>query len=241
LKASSRRGTSLVVNYFGLSELKGAKMRVLASLTFVVVTLVSCNSTYAADFCVTPDALGAAAQASMIFTGKIRDVGKSASSGFIVSFQTETWWVGTPTPQVRVLWRTNIPGCEYFPVGDVGERYLVYADPATIKTAARDMLPEVTILNRTSKLPLDSMTEFGTFRASDKSALISARPALNRNDASKEIEVLRILSECACLSSASLLSCPDLTLTSKHLMTDKVAGPRSFECCICLRRKLRFF
>lgn len=219
-------------------------MRALASIMFVVITLVCCSSTYAADFCVTPDALGAAAQASMIFTGKITDValaGKS-SSEFIVSLQAETWWKGTPTPEVRVLWRTNIPGCDYFPVGDVGERYLVYADPPTIKGAARDMLPEVTILNRTSKLPLAStLAEFGTFRASDKSALISARPALNRNDASKEIEVLRVLRECTCLSSASLLSCPDLTLASKHLMTDEAGGPRSFECCICLRRKLKFF
>jgi hypothetical protein len=221
-------------------------MRALASLTFVVITLVSCSSTYATDVCITPDALGAAAQASMIFTGKITDValtGKSVSSEFIVSLQAETWWNGTPTPEVRVLWRTNIPGCDYFPVGDVGERYLVYADPATtIKGAARDMLPEVTILNRTSKLPLDStLAEFGTFHASDKSALISARPVLDRNDASKEIEVLRVLRECACLSSASLLSCPDLTLASKHLMTDEAGGPGSFECCICLRRKLKFF
>src|ERR1700752_5408979 len=135
-------------------------MRALSYLTFVVITLVSCSSTYASDFCVPPDALGAATQASMIFTGKITDVvlmGKSASSEFIVSLQAETWWNGTPTPEVRVLWRTNIPGCDYFPVGYVGERYLVYADPAIIKAgAAKDMLPEVTILNRTSKLPLAS-------------------------------------------------------------------------------------
>lgn len=182
----------------------------LLTMTFVFAGLIlSGRSVNAATYCVGSGFSHGVANAEMIFTGKIIKVeqiqaGIAPPGTYFVTFKVETSWKGKPADEVRVLWRSISIDCPYLPVGDVGEDYLVYADPS--RSTTRDRFPEVTVFNRTSRLPANRKPESYLIDDWSKQPRISPQPELNRADASNDVELLRTLRVCGCLSSSDLLS-----------------------------------
>ena len=200
----------------------------LLRVTFVLAGLILVGqSVHAASLCVTPDASGAFATAEMVFTGKITKVERdkthtATADKYIVTFTVETWWKGKPSDEVRVAWwSTAFFDCDYLPVGDVGEDYLVYADPSISTTTVQP--PNVTGLNRTSRLPANRKPESFVLEDWTKQPRISRTPELNRADASGDIELLRVVRACGCLGTAPSES-------------ERVSA-----CKVCLRGRLKPF
>ena len=214
------------------------------TLVFAVLILLS-ESAYAATFCVTSGFGQGAAVAEMIFSGKITKVQRVETSNvvageYVVTFKVDTWWKGKPTHETRVLWRPSMDEeCPFLPVGEVGEDYLVYTDPSRNNTA-RDQLPEVTVLNRTSRLSPNLKFESVGINDWSKQTRISPTPTLNRADGSDDIKLLLVLRECGCLSISHLP--PPL---DSHRLTSIQANCREAEvvseCQACLRRRLKPF
>ena len=214
-------------------------------MTFVFAGLMLLSrSAYAADLCGTPDFAQAVDGAEVIFSGKITKIERAqtratAVGEYVVTFKVETSWKGTPSHEMRVLLRSTVMTCPFLPVGEVGEDYLVYADPSEDNTK-RDQLPEVTIFNRTGKLPATLKSESVVIKDWNKQPLISPRPILNRADASDDVELLLALRECGCLSITHLpppLDSPRLTSLGAN------SGEREgmSACQTCLRRTLKPF
>ena len=211
----------------------------LLSLMFVFASLILLSRPVnAATFCITPEVVGATARAEAIFSGKITKIEQvqtnTVSAGtYFVTFKVETWWKGKPSHEMRVLWRSSILDCPYLPVGEVGEDYLVYADPS--KSTTREQFPEVTVFNRTSRLPANQ-TSVNVEINWDNQPRISQTPELNRADASNDVELLRILRTCGCLpTSLSDSQLPTLTLS------DSPEAETVSTCKTCLRWRLKPF
>ena len=108
-------------------------MRSYAPATVVLTIFLFLNTpVFAADHCITPDVLQAFARAKLVFSGKILNVTPVAqdsrsrtASDYVVSFEVEKWWKGSGSERVSVVWHTSLFGCDYFPVGEIGENYLV--------------------------------------------------------------------------------------------------------------------
>jgi hypothetical protein len=212
------------------------KQRLLL-LTFVFAGLILLSRPiYAASFCITPDITWAAARAEVIFSGRITKVepveaSPAAAGDYFVTFKVETWWKGTPSPEMRVLWRTSVQYCPLLPVGEVGEDYLVYAEPS--RSTSKAQFPEVTTFNRTSRLPANWKPESFFINDWKIKTQISPGPELNRADASDDMKVLRILRACGCLPAAHFSP------------LDKYPIPREVDaastCGTCWRSMLRPF
>lgn len=161
----------------------------LLSLTFLFAGLIlSSRSIYAVDLCMTPDFARAVDRTEVIFSGKITNIERvqnstAAAGDYIVTFKVETWWKGTPSHESRVLWQSSVWDCPFVPVGEVGEEYLVYGDPSKNNTTG-NQFPEVTIFNRTSKVPANLKTE---------SILINELEQTNPNQPEADIESRRCL------------------------------------------------
>jgi hypothetical protein len=217
----------------------------LFSLTFVLAGLILLSrSGYAADFCVAPDFASAVDSAEVIFSGEVVNVeriqsGTTEAAESVVTFKVETWWKGTPAREMRVLWRSEVVGCPWFPAGDVGEHYLLYADRSKNNTN-RDPLPEVTIFNRTSRLPINRRSESVLIPDWSRQPLVSPNPALNRSDASNDIKLLLALRHCECLSISHLPP----PLDSESLMSSEANSKQADEssaCQACLKKRLKPF
>lgn len=214
-------------------------------MTFGLAGLILLTrSAYAADFCVAPDFASAFDGAEVIFSGEITNVeqvqsGATEAADYVVTFNVETWWKGTPVHEIRVLWRSKVVGCPWFPVGEVGEHYLLYADPSK-NDRITNQLPEVTIFNRTSRLPLTRRPESVSIADRSIQSLLSADPALNRADASNDIKLLLALRQCECLSISHLPPPLDSQrLTSIQGNSKQAEG--SSACQACLRTRLKPF
>jgi hypothetical protein len=226
-------------------------MRSSAVRLIVVLTifLFLSNPAFAADLCITPDVLDAFAQAKLVFAGKIlkvkpvlQDSASGSALDYVVSFEVEKWWKGTGPQQVNLVWRSSMLECSYLPVGEIGEKYLVYADPLTTASLGSESVAEITIFNRTSKLVLkrDLHPTSPTNFASQVS--LDAKPKLNRADATEDVKVLSVLTRCMCVSSDSPAGCIDSSLSSGYPMPAGIQqSSRSSKCCECLRRSLRPF
>jgi|GEM_PF-2360401 len=220
----------------------GSSTSTVVLTIFLFLNSLAC----AGDFCLTPDVLEAFARAKLVFSGKIlnitpvtQDRGSRTDLDYVVTFEVEKWWKGTGSQQVSVVWRSSTPGCSYFPVGEIGESYLVYADPLTTHLGS-ESVAEVSVLNRTSKLLLRRDQSSSTNFASQVS--VNAKPTINRTDASEDIKVLNVVTRCECVSSDSGPACIDSSLSSGNQMpADIRASSQSSECCQCLRRNLKPF
>ena len=219
--------------------------RRLFSLTFVLAGLILLSrSAYAAGFCLTSDFAQAIDRAEVIFSGEITSVEQVQSSTttageYVVTFKVETWWKGTPAHEMRVLWRSAVVGCPWFPVGEVGEHYLLYADPSK-NNSSMNQFPEVTIFNRTSRLVASRRSENVAIHDWGKQTTISPNPELNRADASNDIKLLLALRQCDCLSIGHLPPPLDSQrLTSIQPNSRPVEGVSA--CQTCLRRRLKPF
>ena len=213
----------------------------LTSLTLVFVALILFSrSANAASFCVTDDFFPAAHRAEVIFSGKIMSVepvqSKTAATGeYLVTFRVETWWKGNSSHEMRVLWRSSVLDCPFLPVGEVGEDYLVYADPKR-----GDNFLEVTLFNRTSRLPANLKPESFVLNDRAQPIRISPRPTLNRADASDDIKLLRALGGCSCIWNSQS---PPL-LDSWQLPSgeaDSRDAERVSTCKSCMRVRLKAF
>jgi len=176
----------------------------LLTVTFVFAVLILLSrSVYAASLCVEPGLAHGVASAEMIFTGKITKIEQVQTSTvpagtYFVTYKVETWWKGRPSHEVRVVWRSNsVFDCPYLPVGEVGEDYLVYTDPS--RSTTREQFPEVTVFNRTSRLPANRQLESFLIDDWRTQTRINPNPELNRADASDDVKLLRVLRACGCL------------------------------------------
>jgi hypothetical protein len=176
--------------------------------------------------------------AELVFKGKItkveRDHTHPPAEVYIVTFKVETWWKGKPSPEVRLSWwSTAFFDCDYLPVGNVGEDYLVYADPSRSKRKVK--IPEVTVFNRTSRLPANLKPESFAFEEWSKQPRISRTPELNRADATGDIELLRVIRVCGCLSTS-----PDDSSEPPSVQPNS-RGTEVSACQACLRTRLKPF
>jgi hypothetical protein len=217
----------------------------LFSLSFVLASLILLTqSASAADFCVAPDFASAVESAEAIFSGEITNVegvqsGTTEAAEYVVTFLVETWWKGTPAHEMRVLWRSKVVGCPWFAVGEVGEHYLLYADVSK-NNSISNQLPEVTIFNRTSRLPVNLSSESVLITDWSVHPLLSPDPALNRADASDDIKLLLALRQCECLSLSHLPPPLDSQrLTS--IQRNSQQARRSSACQACLKRRFKPF
>ena len=214
----------------------------LLSLTFLFAGLIlSSRTVYAVDFCITPDFAQAVDRAEVVFSGKITNIepaqSRTAVAGeYVVTLKAETWWKGKPVHETRVLWRSSLLNCPFLPVGEVGEDYLVYADPSKNEPPG-NQFPEVTIFNRTSRLP--SNPESVLIDDWSRQTRLSPNPTLNRADASNDIKLLRTVRECDCLTISHLP--PPLASLSLTSQPDSREGEGVSTCQTCLRRRLKPF
>jgi len=230
-------------------------MKSRISATFIVAFLLTCGSAAGAGFCLVPEVPEAVDRAEAVFSGKIVDFvavrkdnsnSPSSSSEYIVKFEIEEWWKGSASSELLLLWRPEVFGCSHYAVGEIGERYLVYAESPKSQAVGRGRLLEITALNRTSKLPartqIFSQSDSGNGRRK-RLKIVYIAPELDRNDASNDIEVLRQIKGCACLLPYFLPTCMDSTWTLRQPRPDGVysSSTAASSCCACLRRKLRSF
>jgi hypothetical protein len=217
--------------------------RRILSLTLVSAGLIlSCRSISATGLCVIPDFAGAAAEAEVIFSGKITNVERVQSSTapageYIVTFKVETWWKGKSSPYIRVLWQSSVPECDFLPVGEVGEDYLVYGD-ARIRTDA-GKFSAVSPFNRTSRLPANRKAENVVIGDWSKQARISQTPILNRADGTDDVKLLNALRVCGCLSTSSVTPLDFERPPSIKPNSRQAAGVSA--CQTCLRGRLKPF
>ena len=171
-----------------------------------------------------------------------QDNGSRTASDYVVRFEVEKWWKGIGSQQVSVVWRSSMLECSYFAVGEIGENYLVYADPLTTTHLGSEGLAEVTVLNRTSKLLLRRELDQSSLTTFAPRMLVDSKPTINRGDASEDIKVLSVLTQCMCVFSDSGPACVDLSLSSGYQVPAELrSSSRSSECCKCLRRNLKPF
>lgn len=225
-------------------------MKFWISVTFIVGYFLMCGSASGAAYCGVPVVTEAVDRAEAVFSGRIVGIVKvgkndassqSVSSESIVTFEIEEWWKGVEHRELRVLWRPEILGCSYFPVGEIGERYLVYADSHKSDVVGEDRLLEITILNRTSKIPRteEVLSPFRSGKSSRRGLLDDyIASQLNRNDATDDIQVLRGLKECGCSLANALGACTNPSKTFNQSLRDY---PSTSLCCTCLRRNRTFF
>lgn len=166
----------------------------------------------------------------------------TATSDYIVKFEVEHMWKGTVGSEIRLLWHSEMPGCAYFPTAEIGKRYLVYADSPKSETMLKERLLEVTVFNRTSLVPPTPYLVSPLRSAERKAAgFVSIAPPLSRRDGSGDLEVLRGIKDCECLSPYTLPTCMDeggILLQPKPNGTS--SSPMS-SCCKCLRRSMTSF
>lgn len=194
--------------------------------------LLSSSPAQAAHFCLEPSFARGAAQAEMIFSGKIAKIERvqthpRAIGDYVVTFKVERWWKGTAASEPRVLWRTAILDCA-LPIGEVGDDYLVYADPAAILNPAYQ-LPEVSFYNRTSRLPPSRKAEM-IVKNGFSPTVVRQEPPLNRADASNDVDLLLTIRECGCLR---------IPASSAPIEASAEETQRVSECQACLRRTLK--
>ena len=222
-----------------------------SALTAIVLTifLFLNGPAFPLDLCMTPDVLEAFARAKLVFSGKILNVtpvpqvsGSGTAVDYVVSFEVKKWWKGTGSQQVRVLWRSSMLECPFFPVGEIGENYLVYADHPISTHPGSESLAEVSVLNRTGKLVLRRELEQSRSPDFAPLALVNSKPKINRADASADIKVLSVLTQCMCVTSDSGPACIDLSLSSGYQLPAEIQAPsRPSACCECLKRSLKPF
>jgi hypothetical protein len=222
-----------------------------AALSTVVLTifLFLTSPAFGVDLCLTPDVLEGFARAKLVFSGKLlkvmpvwQDNGSRTARDYVVSFEVEKWWKGTGSQQVSVVWRSSMFECSYFPVGEIGENYLVYADPLTTSYLGSESLGEVSFLNRTSRLLVRREPDQSSSTSLAVRVLVDSKPPINRADASADLKVLSVLTQCECTAPDSGPSCRDLSLSSGYQMPAAIrSSSRSSDCCECLRRNLKPF
>ncbi len=217
-----------------------------SSTSIVVLTLfLFLNSPiFAADLCITPDVLEGFARAKLVFSGKILNVTQCRNivnllTGGIPSSILR--WKGTGPEQFSVVWHSSMLGCSYFPVGEIGENYLVYAEPLTTAQFGNQSLAEVSVLNRTSKLPLRRELDQTISDIFAPPVSVDSKPTINRRDATKDIKVLQVLTQCRCVSSDSGPACIDVTLSSVYPMPADIGSSSRSHCCECLRQNFKPF
>jgi hypothetical protein len=184
-----------------ISDVKGPGefMKSLLQVTFIFSSLLMFAPAVNADFCVVPGVEEGVQRATLVFSGKIVSISRAqanndnsatSNSEFVVKFEVEAWWKGAGNLEMQVLWRTDIVGCSYFPIGEIGERYLVYADPSKRTVAGEEHLLEVTIFNRTSKIPANTraVNQFDG-ETQRKRPVLLEMAELNRLDASVDIQI----------------------------------------------------
>ncbi len=168
----------------------------LLSMTFVFALLVLFSrSASGVDLCCTRDFAKSVDVAAAVFSGQIVKVEKVQTStpasvdylDYFVTFKVDTWWKGTPSREMRVLWRSSTMNCPFLPVGEVGENYLVYADASS---NPKEQIPEVTIFNRTSRLPADMDAGSLEIMNGTRQPRINPNPPLDRADASDDVRLL---------------------------------------------------
>ena len=209
------------------------RQRVL-SLAFVFAALLLFSRPAQARFCTTFELPGAAAIAQVVFSGEITKVErvddpKLPVGDYFVTFRVETWWKGAPLREMRLLWRTSWMECGYLPVGEVGEKYLVYADDSV---TSDDQPLEVTIFNRTSRMPANWEPEPFLLDGWTTKPRVNPKPTLNRRDASEDLKVLRVLLQCSCLST---------NFASNPTMVESKRTYDSAACQTCLRSRLKYY
>ena len=203
---------------------------------------------FAADLCITRDVLEGFAQAKLVFSGKIlnvtpvpQDSQAPNASDYVVNFEVEKWWKGTGPEQLSVVWRSSMLGCSYFHVGEIGENYLVYAEPLTTTQFGSQSPAEVSVLNRTSKLPLGRELDQTSSNIFAPPVSVDSKPTINRRDATKDLKVLQVLTRCMCVSADSGPACIDVSLSSGYPMPADIRSSSRSQCCECLRQNLKPF
>lgn len=202
-----------------------------------------------ADFCVQPGVEGGIAVASAVFSGKIVEIRRLDDSSrrhpadgfeYLVKFAVDEVWKGPNAAELSVVWQTKLHACsDYFPVGEIGERYLVYADLPKGE-AGKNNLPEVNFLNRTSRLPLtDAPVKFDLEDLEKQSRTLTEAPQLNRADASQDVVMLRRMKACECSSTGTDQSMSCLNSWG-HLREVTAQDDSASACCKCLRRYYRY-
>lgn len=215
-------------------------LKPLAFLVWVTLSPVVAS----ASFCFVSDLPQAFDKAGAVFIGEITKVGKGKrkpandvrGTTYLVEFKVEDSWKGTSARRITVLWRPDAFGCPYFAVGDVGERYLVYADARDSRVTPL----EITAFNRTALAP-------STFKPLNLFAWTPKEPIpllpgtgieLNRRDASKDIEFLRRMRACECLLLNVLQACLDHTVGLQHVMRAPDGASADSSCCACWRQNM---
>lgn len=219
-------------------------MKTIVSATFIVGIVLVISFTTRASICVAPDVAGALDRAETVFVGKIVEVapvregrGSLSTTDYVVSFEIQELWKGPESRAVSVLWRSEMDGCSSYPVGSIGERYLVYADSSRSGAGRKDR-PEITIFNRTSLLPAKSETVTLSKPVNGRAASFYLAPELNRRDAANDLQLLRLLKNCGC-EPQTLSTCLGLSLNSWRSTPDaERSSATASSCCTCLRRNL---
>lgn len=218
-------------------------MKTIISATFIVGIVLVITLTARASICVAPDVAGALDRAETVFVGEIVAVapareggGSSSTTDYVVRFEIQKLWKGPESREVTVLWRSEMDGCSSYPVGRIGERYLVYADPSRSGAVRKDR-PEITIFNRTSLLPAKSETL--SKPVNGRAASLYLAPELNRRDAANDLQLLRLLKNCGC-EPQTFSTCLGLSsnLWRSTPEAERSSATTSSSCCTCLRRNL---
>jgi hypothetical protein len=117
-------------------------MKQLLLISLALGCLMLCPLRANACSCVTPEVPQAFKQANAVFLGEVveiiepKDSSESAAISdrfFTIKFKIERSWKGVPFAALEfsVLSAQGHYGCFAFPAVNKGERYLVYADPAS--------------------------------------------------------------------------------------------------------------
>ena len=218
-------------------------MKLIVATTFLIGLVFLSAPSVVASVCVVPEVPEALHRAKAVFVGKVVDVSASENSkspnDHLVTFEVQNRWKGAVSRETSLLWRSEIPGCSFFPVGQIGEYYLVYADSSRSDFAGKYKL-EITILNRTSIVPRPVQTAGPSNSASERRiAFFRIQPELNRRNASKDLQALRQIQDCGCQEPYAVSTCMGSMSAiepSNPNLVDRSA--KTSTCCTCLRRSL---
>jgi hypothetical protein len=218
-------------------------MKLIVATIFLLGLVFLSTPSVVASVCVVPEVSEALHRAKAVFVGKVVNVTASENSkspnDYLVRFEVRNRWKGTVSRETSFLWRSEIPGCSFFPVGQIGEYYLVYADSSRSDFAGKDKF-EITILNRTSIVPRPVQTVRPSNSAGErKSASFVIQPELNRRNATKDIQALQRIQDCGCLEPYTVSTCMGSLSAIEPSNPNLVDRPANASaCCTCLRRSL---
>jgi hypothetical protein len=132
----------------------------LAILGLLTITVATAAPATIPCYCVGPPVEKSLQRAASVFMGQVVEVsgprsvsvGEAVQKFYVTKFSVWDQWKGNRAPEVEVLTELHEDSCVAYPRMTVGERYLVFANPITVKADSPNIQGIVTTCTLTTRV-----------------------------------------------------------------------------------------